>query len=57
MAILTEDGRIDPLKACGQILRHPGQIPHLIHILQSSNRAHRALRSSIAALAGVMQGG
>ena len=44
MVAIAEDGTINILRAIMQILRHPGQIPDLAHVVRGTSRAHAALK-------------
>ena len=50
MAAIAEDGRINYLKAIAHILRHPSQIPDLVHVGRGTGKALKILAGTVKAL-------
>lgn len=49
MDAINEDGSINAGKALWSLLRHPSQIPSLIHVGQGTGKALRTLKNSVVA--------
>jgi hopanoid-associated phosphorylase len=51
MAAIAEDGTVNIARALMHILRHPGQVPDLVHVLRGTGKAHAVLKQAAPMLA------